>query len=259
MLLMPSTIGAWSGIKVASVGPNNAEHGRPRIQATYVLMDSLTLSPLALMEGSLLTELRTPAVSAVAIDRLAAPEAETLLVYGTGPQAWRHIQAMAQIRSLREIWISGRSAEKVEALVEQSKGLSVNVRAAVAQDVSQADIIVCATSAAEPLFDGSAVKDGAAVVAMGSHETDRRELDSNLMGRSQVIVEDQVTALREAGDVIMALNEGALERESLRSLRQLVKAEVTRATDRPNVFKGTGMSWQDLAVAVGVHEAHSVS
>ncbi|GAA1499087.1 ornithine cyclodeaminase family protein [Paeniglutamicibacter kerguelensis] len=253
LLLMPSVIGAWAGIKVASVGPNNPEHGRPRIQATYVLMDSLTLSPQALMEGSLLTALRTPAVSAVAANKLAAPDAGTLLVFGTGLQAWGHIEAMAEIRTLSEVWISGRSARKVEEMVGKARGLGLAARAAEAGDVENADIIVCATSAGEPLFDGSLVKDGAAIVAMGSHETDRRELDANLMGRARVVVEDVQTALREAGDVVMAIEEGRLDAGALLTLSNLVRGNVARATDRPNVFKGTGMSWQDLAVAVGVH------
>ncbi len=218
LLLMPSVIGAWAGIKVASVGPNNPEHGRPRIQATYVLMDSLTLSPQALMEGSLLTALRTPAVSAVAANKLAAPDAGTLLVFGTGLQAWGHIEAMAEIRTLSEVWISGRSARKVEEMVAKARGLGLAARAAVAGDVANADIIVCATSAGEPLFDGSLVKDGAAVVAMGSHETDRRELDANLMGRARVVVEDVQTALREAGDVVMAIEEGRLDAGALLTL-----------------------------------------
>lgn len=253
LLLMPSVIGQWAGIKVASVGPNNPEHGRPRIQANYILMDSLTLSTQALMEGSLLTALRTPAVSAAAANKLAAADATTLLVFGTGLQAWGHIVAMAEIRELTDIWISGRSEAKVQAIVEKAQELGLKARAAQAEDISSADIVVCATSAAEPLFDGSLVKNGAAVIAMGSHETDRRELDSNLMGRSAVVVEDIKTALCEAGDVVMAIDEGSLHPDSLQTLSNLVRGNISRATDKPNVFKGTGMSWQDLAVAVGVH------
>lgn len=255
LLLMPSVIGKWAGIKVASVGPNNPQHGRPRIQANYILMDSLTLSTQALMEGSLLTALRTPAVSAAAVNKLAAPDATTLLVFGTGLQAWSHIVAMAEIRELSEVWISGRSEEKIQDLVTKAHGIGLSARAARPQDLAQADIVACATSAAEPLFDGTLVKDGAAVVAMGSHETDRRELDSSLMGRALVVVEDIGSALREAGDVVLAIDEGTLKADSLLTLSELVRGNISRANDKPNVFKGTGMSWQDLAVAVGVHDS----
>ena len=257
LLLMPSTIGKWSGIKVASVAPLNPAAGLPRIQATYVLMDSQTLSTQALLEGGKLTELRTPAMSAVAADRLAPSGPCTLLVFGTGPQAWGHIEAMSRIRPLSEVLISGRTPSRVESLVERTATLGLRARAANSNDVANAQIIVCATSASEPLFDGSEVQDGACVIAMGSHEPAVRELDGALMGRSTVFVEDQATALREAGDVILAISEGTLADDQLVPVRELVNDLVTRSTDRPNVFKGTGMSWQDLVVATGVHEHYT--
>lgn len=254
LLLMPSIIGRWAGIKIAAVGPDNPSHGKPRIQATYILMDSLTLSPVALIEGSLLTALRTPAVSAVAANKLAATDASELLIFGTGVQAWGHLAAMAEIRSLATVMISGRSAEKVEDLVQRARAFGLNARVARESDLATADIIVCATSASEPIFDGSAVKDGACVVAIGSHETDRRELDSELMGRSRVVVEDVAAALREAGDVVMAIEDGELEVAQLSTLSNVARGAFDRSTDRPNVFKGSGMAWQDLAIAIGIHE-----
>ncbi|MDF1486764.1 hypothetical protein P0D62_00175 [Tessaracoccus sp. HF-7] len=120
--------------------------------------------------------------------------------------------------------------------------------------VADSDVILCCTSAAEPLFDGSLVRDGACVVAIGSHEPDRRELDSALMGRSRVVVEDVATALREAGDVMMAIKEGALSTSDLVAIRQVVRGDVQRAADRPNVFKTVGMSWQDLVIAKAAAE-----
>lgn len=251
-LLMPSSIGQWTGIKVATVSPDNPALGHPRIQATYLLLDAQTLAPVAAIEGSLLTELRTPAVSAVAADRLAPAGPVRLAVVGTGPQAVAHVAAMAQIRDLEHVAVFGRDPRKVEGMLAQLADQAHAAAPGTEVDLAAADLIVCATSAAEPLFDGSLVKDGACVVAMGSHEPDRRELDAALMARAKVVVEDVDTALREAGDVVMALEEGVLHREELVSLRALVAGEATRATGRPNVFKSVGMSWQDLAVAIGV-------
>ena len=102
-----------------------------------------------------------------------------------------------------------------------------------------------------PVLEGDWVADGACVVAIGSHEPDRRELDSRLIGRSLVVVEDVATALREAGDVVMAIGEGALVPQSLYPMTHLVTGQVTRATDRPNIFKSVGMSWEDLVIAAG--------
>ena len=252
LLLMPSVLGDWAGTKVASVSPDNPGRGLPRIQATYVLMDSETLSVQALMEGNGLTALRTPAVSAVAADHLTAREATKLVVFGTGLQALGHLDALAAIRDYADVVICGRSPEKVAAAVEHAVSRGLPARAGDAEEVRDADLIACTTSAGEPLFDGSLVPDGACVVAMGSHEPDRRELDSTLMGRAQVVVEDREAALREAGDVVMAIKEGALTETELVDLKDVVTGAVEPDLSRPRVFKGVGMSWQDLAVAIGV-------
>lgn len=252
LLLMPSVLGEWAGTKVASVSPENPEHGLPRIQATYVLMDAETLSLHALMEGNGLTALRTPAVSAVAADHLTAPEAKKMVVFGTGLQALGHLDAFAEIRDFTDVVICGRSPEKVSAAVEHAVSRGLPARGGDAEEVRDADLIACTTSAGEPLFDGALVPDGACVVAMGSHEPDRRELDAALMGRAQVVVEDRVTALREAGDVVLAIDEGALTGDDLVDLADVVTGAVEPEQGRPRVFKGVGMSWQDLAVAIGV-------
>lgn len=254
LLLMPSTIAGWTGVKVASVAPDNPARGLPRIQAVHVLLDTATLTPRALLDGSALTALRTPAVSAVAADALAPADAAHLVVFGTGPQAIAHAVALARVRDLRRVAVVGRSAAKVRAVLHRLAGLGPETVAGTAADVARADVVVCATSAAEPLFDGSLVRDGACVVAIGSHETGRRELDAGLMGRSLVVVEDVATALREAGDVVLAERDGTLPESALVPLRDVVTGAVARRDDVPNVFKGVGMSWQDLAVAVGVLE-----
>ncbi|WP_307851193.1 ornithine cyclodeaminase family protein [Nocardiopsis sp. MG754419] len=252
LLLMPSTLGDWVGVKVASVAPDNPASGLPRIQAVYVLMDAATLTPRVFVDGVSLTSLRTPATSAVAADHLADPDASRLVVFGNGPQAVEHVVAMTRIRVPSSIRMVGRSPDRVAAAVAELASRGITAEAGTVADVADADLVVCATSSAEPLFDGSLVRDGACVIAMGSHEADRRELDAALMGRSQVVVEDRGAALRECGDVVLAIEEGALTVDDLVGLAPVVRGEVTRRVDRPNVFKGSGMSWQDLAVAVGV-------
>lgn len=252
LLLMPSTLGDWVGVKVASVSPDNPARDLPRIQAVYMLMDARTLTPRVFVDGVTLTSLRTPATSAVAADRLAAPEASRLVVFGSGPQAVEHVVAVAGIRELTSVRMVGRTPHRVDAAVQELAERGITAETGTEADVAEADIVVCATSAKDPLFDGSLVRDGACVVAIGSHEADRRELDAALMGRSLVVVEESDAALRECGDVVIAIEEGTLTKADLVGIAPLVRGEVTRRTDRPNVFKGSGMSWEDLAVAVGV-------
>ncbi|SEN89594.1 MULTISPECIES: hypothetical protein [Cryobacterium] len=114
---------------------------------------------------------------------------------------------------------------------------------------------MCATTARTPLFDGTLVPADCCVVTVGSHEADARELDSALPARSQLVVEDAATARREAGDVILALAEGAIEPGNLVPLRDLARGTVAAETARPRVFKSTGMSWEDLVIATTVHRA----
>ncbi|MDO5700941.1 MAG: ornithine cyclodeaminase family protein [Bowdeniella nasicola] len=255
LLLMPSTIGEASGVKIACVAPDNPDRGLPRIQALYCLLDSATLTPRAIIDGSALTSLRTPAMSAVAADSLADQDAEVMLVVGSGPQAVSHVRAMAEIRDLTRIVMTARDTARLNSAVEGLVREGYPVEAGRASDASEADIIVCATSGREPVIADDDVAAGACVVAMGSHEPDCRELPSALMGRSLVVVEDHETALREAGDVIQAIADGSLSHESLATVRDVVLGRVTRRSDAPNVFKGVGMSWQDLAVAAGAARA----
>ncbi|MFT3875739.1 MAG: ornithine cyclodeaminase family protein [Propioniciclava sp.] len=253
LLIMPSALDDAVGVKVLSVAPDNPARGLPRIQAWYVLMDAATLTPSVLLDGVALTSLRTPGMSMVGADALAPAEIDHVLILGSGPQAIAHAEALLAIRRPRRCLVHSPTAAKAEAAASAIAALGLPATAiasaAVPGVVADADLILCCTSAATPLFDGSLVSEGACVVAIGSHEPDRRELDGSLMGRAQVVVEDAGTALREAGDVVMAIEEGALAASGLVTIRQIVTGEVRPATDRPRVFKTVGMSWQDLVIA----------
>lgn len=255
LLLMPSSTSSAVGVKVASVAPDNPGIGKERIQALYLLMDAATLTPSMMLDGTALTSLRTPAMSAVAVDYLAATHAEHLLIFGAGPQARGHLEAVRRVRHLTAVTIVGRRRSRADELCEEAIASGLNARVGTPETVGEADIIICATSAAEPLFDGGHVPAHACVVAVGSHEPDRRELDETLLRRSQVWVEDVSTSLREAGDIVLAERAGALGRAHLHPIADLVTGRTTPAPDRPRVFKGTGMSWQDVVLATRVQEA----
>jgi ornithine cyclodeaminase/alanine dehydrogenase-like protein (mu-crystallin family) len=118
---------------------------------------------------------------------------------------------------------------------------------------------VCATTARRPLFDGNLVRDGVCVVTVGSHEPDARELDPELLARATVVVEDSATALREAGDVILAVREGRLREDALVELADLIRAGEIQLSGAPRVFKSVGMPWQDLVVATEVHRRSNLA
>ena len=263
LLLMPAEVDQRAGVKVASVAPGNPAAGRPRIQAVYVLMDASTLTPLAVLDGTALTSLRTPALSAVAVRHLASPDAARLVVIGTGPQAWGHIEAVRSVRSLDHVTVVGRRPDAVRDLVDRTVagGLGAGgaeVGGSAAREAfAVADVVVCATSAADPVLDADDVADHACVVAVGSHEPDRRELDGRLLGRSRVVVEDPATALREAGDVVQAVAEGALRPDELVPLADVVAGRKPLSGNRTRVFKSVGMAWEDLVVAATAHARHA--
>lgn len=255
LLLMPSESRDFVGVKVATVTPGNPERGLERIQGSYLLMDAATLSPVALLDGAALTTLRTPAVSAAAVDVLASAATEHLVVFGSGPQALAHVQAMRAIRRIERVTVVGRNADRAQKLAEQLRAEGVDARAGSAGAVADAQLVVCATTARHPLFDSALVTDEACIVAVGSHEPDARELDSALMARAQVVVEDPAVALREAGDVIIPVDEGVLDPFSLVPMRDIVTEALAVDRDRPRVFKSSGMSWEDLVVAAAVFSA----
>ena len=263
MLLMPSEVGPSAGVKIATVAPANPGRGLPRIQGTYVLFAAETLTPIAIMDGAALTTIRTPAVSVAAVRSvLVKTEAPLeMVVFGAGPQGVGHVSTVAAVlegrRPLGSLTYVVRNPGSVDPGLRGEAAVVPARSAAANEAVRGAGLIVCATTARTPLFDGAEVADGATVVAVGSHEPDARELDGTLLGRADVIVEHSKTALREAGDVIMAISEGALVAGDLIPMAEVLTDRATLSGDRPVVFKSTGMSWEDLVIARIIVERRS--
>ncbi|MGC0418107.1 ornithine cyclodeaminase family protein [Embleya sp. AB8] len=256
LLLMPAAGADHVGVKIAGVAPANPARGLPRITGTYLLLDGPTLRPLALLDGEALTSLRTPAVSAVAVRRLAVPDAAHLVLFGTGPQAYGHLDALLAARPLTRLTVVARRPEPAEALAAYARSLGLTATLGTPDAVVDADLVVCCTTARTPLFDGDLVPDRATVVAVGSHEPTAREVDTALVRRSAVYVEARTTAHREAGDLLIPLAEGAFaDRAAQTNLAELVRDKAAVPTDRPRFFKSVGMSWEDLAVAVAAYRS----
>lgn len=249
---MPSQLGAWTGAKFLTVFPSNSERNLPTIQGVYVLSDGVTGTPTAVLDGAALTTLRTASTSALAVRHLQTRPLERLVVFGAGVQAEAHVDALAATTGLGTVQIVARSPHRVDQLVARLTSRGVDARAAAPDAVVGADAIVCATRSSTPVFDGDLVSSHALVVAIGTHTPDTRELDSLIVGRSQVFVESMGRALSENGNVLQAMDAGATRASDLTSIAQLVRGDVRRDTDRPGLFTGTGMGWQDLAVASAV-------
>ncbi|MGW2179929.1 ornithine cyclodeaminase family protein [Streptomyces sp. NPDC001732] len=262
LLIMPATTRRVTGVKIAGVAPGNPARGLPRITGSYLLLDAATLLPLALLDGAALTALRTPAVSALAIRHLTEPVLRHLVLFGTGPQAYGHLAAVLAERRVERVTVIGRTPHRTDALVGHARRLGTDAHAGEANGaaVATADLVLCCTTSATPLFDGALVPDGATVVAVGSHTPDAREVDTALVSRSRVIVESRSAALAEAGDLLIPIAEGAFRaRDVAGNLAELVTGrcggDEPDGAGRPRFFKSVGAGWEDLAVAEAVHRA----
>ncbi|MDN4645270.1 ornithine cyclodeaminase family protein [Arthrobacter sp. PsM3] len=253
---MPASNGQYVGTKLLTITPGNATSESPVIQGLYVLFGGHDQRPLAVLDGVALTELRTSSVSAMGAMLLAGPGPKRLVVFGTGVQAWAHIVAFAELFELACVDIVGRNVEAAERLVKKAEAIGLAAALAGPEAVREADLIVCATASPTALFDGAMVKASAVVVAIGAHDREHRELDDSLLARATVCVESKESAAREAGDVIQAMESGAIAGPAqLITLADLVLKRREVAADRPAVFKTTGMPWEDLAVATALFEA----
>ncbi|MDQ0618700.1 ornithine cyclodeaminase family protein [Arthrobacter globiformis] len=263
-LLMPATNRQYSGIKALTVAPANPARGLEKIQGVYVLFDSDTSTPLATMDGNELTAIRTPATTLLAIKHILASTPRTaaprhpgptrVLVFGAGVQALNHLRATHAVLPEASLAVVGRRPERVTALIGQLAAEGLDVRHGTPAEVAEADVVICATSSRTPLFDGGLVAPCAVVAAVGQHGLDAREVDANLVRHSDVVVEGRASALREAGDLIPARS--AEEWEAIRpaNLRDLVKGEFVRSAEKPCLYSGVGMAWEDLVIAGLVYE-----
>ncbi|MFJ3958802.1 ornithine cyclodeaminase family protein [Arthrobacter sp. NPDC090010] len=264
-LIMPAADRRYSGVKALTVAPGNPARGLEKIQGVYVLYDSDTLAPLAVLDGTELTAVRTPATTLLAVTRLlaaapdAAPERPHVLVFGAGVQALNHLRAAHALIPGATFGVAGRTPERTRRLIETLAAEGVEVREQTADDVGTADVVLCATTSATPLFDGARVAPGAVVAAVGQHGLDAREVDAALVLRSDVVVEGRASALREAGDLIPARSAADWERIAPGNLRDLVLGQVTRTPGKPCLYAGVGMAWEDLVVAAVVYEGGNTS
>ncbi|WP_193086589.1 ornithine cyclodeaminase family protein [Brevibacterium aurantiacum] len=253
MIFMPAEIGDWVGVKLVGVSVANSERGLPRIMAQYLMYDATTLELRTVIDGAALTTLRTPAVSLAAVEpalnRFNQPV--NVVVFGAGPQGTGHADTIADVLDveLADVCFVVRSPDQVTADVHERGRVLQAQTAEVDEAIRAADIIVTATTASEPLFAADLVKLGAVVMACGSHDPHSRELPAELFTSAMVVVEDLSTVLREGGDVVLAISDGALNADSLITMKAFSNGEVSADPDQTLIFKGSGMSWEDLAVA----------
>ena len=242
--VMPAVYGAVMGAKMVTFYPGNAGLGKHTHQAMIQLFRSDTGEPLAVMDGRLITEMRTAAVSAVAIDVLAGREARVLTILGSGVQARSHWAAVSRVRRFDEVRVWSRTPTHAATFAAE---IGARVCGSAEEAVVGADVVITVTSAPEPIMLGRWLKSDAMVCAVGAVTPERRELDEEAM-RGPLVVESREAALREPGDILLA--GAAVSAE----LGELLGGAVLAQREGAIVFKSVGIAVEDVATAKLVFE-----
>jgi thiomorpholine-carboxylate dehydrogenase len=241
--VMPAVYGNVMGAKLVTFFAGNARGSLPTHQAVIQLFSATTGEPLAAMDGRLITEMRTAAVSAIATDLLARRDTQVLAILGSGVQARSHLEALRVVRQFGEVRVWSRTPEHAARFARETGAWPMTAEAAV----RGADVVVTATSSPEPVLRGEWLRDGAHVNAVGAVGPTLRELDDRAM-QGLVVVESREAADRESGDVILS---GATV---YAELGELLSGLIAAPKGQRTVFKSVGIAIEDLAAAKLVYE-----
>jgi alanine dehydrogenase len=247
------------GTKIVSVFPDNPARGLEIVQAMYLLLDGETGVPLALMDGQFITGIRTAAASAVATMFMSNPGARILAVFGAGVQAKFHIQAMLEVTEIKEIMIVSRTLQKTRALADYTvKQHKIEARITEATEAAtKADLICTCTTSPVPLFNGSLIKPGAHINAVGAFTPATRELDTEAVVRARLFIDSESAAGSEAGELLIPLSEGEIETTHVKgTLADVVSGSITGRESLSDItlFKSCGLAIEDLVTAQLAYE-----
>jgi len=242
--LMPALTPDGLGLKAVTFYPSNAERGIPTHMATIFLVDPQTGTPLAIMDGRLITEMRTAAVSAAATKLLAFPAAKILAILGSGVQSRSHAEALQLVRNFEEIRVWSPTKEHAERFAKEVGGKAMSAEEAV----RGADVVVTTTNSKTPVVKGSWLKPGCHVNAIGACRPDWRELDDEAMS-NVVFVDSREGAMKESGDVI--LSDATIYAE----LGEALAGKVPSRANETTIFKSLGMAAEDIAAALLVYRS----
>ncbi len=241
--VMPAIADNAMGAKLVSFYPGNAGSGVATHHAMILLFRTDTGEPLAVLDGRLITEMRTAAVSAAATKYLAPPGSRVLALLGSGVQAEAHFHALQRVRDFDEVRVWSRSTEHAHCFAERH-----GVRAMAAEDaVRGADVVVTATSAIEPVLRGAWLKDGAHVNAVGAPRPNWRELDDDAMA-NLLVVDSRAAVMKESGDVILSKAKISAE------IGEVFAGTVSVPVAGTTVFKSVGIAVEDIAAARLVYD-----
>lgn len=258
--LMPTSLSEprLYGAKVVSLHPGNPEAGRPAIQGFVALFDHDSGAPFAIVDGGAITALRTGAASGLATRALARADATSLGLFGHGIQASVHLKAICAVRDIDQVRVWGRSFDKAQAFAQAHRGLD-GVRIIAVEDpraTADCDIICTTTTSPTPVLFGEWVRPGTHVNLVGAHSTTTREADTALIEGSRVYVDSLASAFAEAGEILIPIGDGAIDRDHIvGEIGAVLMDQVPARTNdqQVTVYKSLGVVAQDIIAAHAVY------
>jgi thiomorpholine-carboxylate dehydrogenase len=242
--IMPALTPEGLGQKIVTFYPPNAERGIPTHMAVILLNDPQTGAPLAVLDGRLITEMRTAAVSAAATKLLAPKASKMLAILGSGVQARSHVEALRLVRQFEEIRVWSPNKSHAEQFARE-----IGAQAMSAEDaIRDADVVVTATSSKTPVLHGRWLKPGCHINAVGACRLDWRELDDDAM-RNVVFFDSRESAMKVSGDVILSGTKIYAE------LGDAFAGKVPSRANETTIFKSLGMAVEDIAAALLVYRS----
>jgi len=260
-LFMPAYMKTDSGealaVKIVSLFPKNPSRGLAYIQAAVLVLESDTGRAVALLEGSTLTAIRTGAGSGAAIDLLARKDGKVVAIFGAGPQGRTQLEAACTVRNIETAFIYNPTREKAQAFAEQMAGYKnitndIRVAGSPKEAIEGADIICTATGSTQPVFEDKDVKSGTHISAIGAYTPKLQEVPIETLARAYIVVDSYATVMEEAGDIVKAIQAGAIQESQIHAeLGEIVlgKKQARESEHEITFFKSVGNAVQDAVAA----------
>jgi ornithine cyclodeaminase/alanine dehydrogenase-like protein (mu-crystallin family) len=262
-LVMPAFLSRTKalGAKVVTVFPQNPRRSLAAVQALVVLFDACSGSPLAVLEGTRLTRFRTGAATGAATEVLSRPDSKNLALFGAGAQSFSQVKGVLAARRIERIRIFDPLSERVDFLLGLLKKepfgreIKYSQAASPAQTLEGADIVITATTSSRPVFEGKLLEEGMHINAIGAYKPEMQEVDGETLRRSRIFVDSVEACLEEAGDLIIPLKNGGIQKtDILAELGEVIGGKKPGRRDCREItyFKSVGNAVQDVSVALAV-------
>lgn len=239
-----------AGVKIVNSHPENPKKGLPTVMAVVILNDPATGAPIAIMDGSYLTDMRTGAAGAVAVKHLARKDSKVVGIIGTGRQARTQLLAIDKVVDVEEVKVAGRSSEGIEKFVkEMSVGCKIVPK--TIEEACKCDVLVTTTPVREPIVKSEWISDGTHINAVGADAPGKEELDPMLLKRAKIVVDDLAQA-SHSGEINVPLSKGIIKISDMYcELGEIIAGKKPGRTSKEEitVFDSTGLAIQDVAAA----------